>query len=194
MYTEEQILEIFKEKEVLLTGHFRLTSGRHAGFYMQCAKILQYPEVAGPFCAQLAGYFRDSGVTLVIGPATGAIIIAYEAARELGLKSIFAERENGVMAIRRGFEIRPEDRVLVVEDVVTTGGSVKEVIELVRQAGATVVGVGVLVDRSAGKTDFGVPLRSLLPLEIESFEAEDCPICKAGKLPLVKPGSRQVTP
>lgn len=190
MYSREQILQIFKDKEVLLSGHFRLTSGRHAAYYMQCARLLQYPDVAGPLCEQMASNFADQGVTVVVGPAIGAIPLSYEVARSLGVKSIFAERENGVMTLRRGFEVSAQDRVLVVEDVITTGGSVKEVIDLMRAQGATVVGVGVLVDRSNGKIDFGVPLSSLLSLEIESFAPEDCPLCAEGKIPVVKPGSR----
>ena len=190
MYSREQILQIFKDKEVLLSGHFRLTSGRHAAYYMQCARVLQYPDVAGPLCEQMASNFADQGVTVVVGPAIGAIPLSYEVARALGVKSIFAERENGVMTLRRGFEVSAQDRVLVVEDVITTGGSVKEVIDLMRAQGATVVGVGVLVDRSNGKIDFGVPLSSLLSLEIESFAPEDCPLCAEGKIPVVKPGSR----
>ena len=192
MYTSDQILAILKEKDALLEGHFRLTSGRHAGYYMQCAKLLQYPEAAGAIFEQMANMFADNGVTIVIGPATGAIIIAYEAARALGVKALFTERENGVMTLRRGFVIQPTDKVLVVEDVVTTGGSVKEVIEVVKSYGAEVVGVGILVDRTNGKIDFGVPLKALVSIEIESFDPEDCPICREGKLPLVKPGSRQV--
>lgn len=190
MYSREQILQIFKDKEVLLSGHFRLTSGRHAAYYMQCARLLQYPDVAGPLCEQMASNFADQGVTVVVGPAIGAIPLSYEVARALGVKSIFAERENGAMTLRRGFEVSAQDRVLVVEDVITTGGSVKEVIDLMRAQGATVVGVGVLVDRSNGKIDFGVPLSSLLSLEIESFAPEDCPLCAEGKIPVVKPGSR----
>jgi len=192
MYDKEQILAIFRDKEVLMEGHFRLTSGRHAAYYMQCAKLLQYPEAAGPLCAQLAGYFAGQGITVVAGPATGAIIIAYEAARALGIKSVFTEREEGKMALRRGFSVTPQDKVLVVEDVVTTGGSVREVIDLMGELGAEVAGVGVLVDRTNGKIDFGVPLQALLSLEIESFAPEDCPLCQEGKLPAIKPGSRQI--
>ena len=189
MYSKDQILEIFKEKEVLLSGHFRLTSGRHAAYYMQCARLLQYPDVAGPLCEQLANNFARKGVTVVVGPAIGAISLSYEVARALGVKSIFAERENGEMTLRRGFEVTTQDKVLVVEDVITTGGSVKEVVSLMQAKGAEVVGVGVLVDRSNGKIDFGVPLASLVSLEIESFEPEHCPLCAEGKLPVVKPGS-----
>jgi orotate phosphoribosyltransferase len=190
MYSSEEILDIFRQKEVLLTGHFRLTSGRHAGYYMQCARLLQYPKTAGPLIDQLAQTFADENINVVIGPAIGAISLAYEAAKCLDAKALFAERENGAMTLRRGFNIEPTDRVLVVEDVVTTGGSVKEVIELVKSYGATVVGAGVIVDRSAGKIDLGVPLHSLVSLQIESFDPNDCPICKEEKLPVIKPGSR----
>lgn len=190
MYAQEEILEILKEKEVLLSGHFRLTSGRHAAYYIQCARILQYPEIAGKLCEQLAGYFAAEKIDVVTGPAMGAIIIAYETARALGVKTVFAERDNGVMTLRRGFSVKPGDRVLVVEDVVTTGGSVKEVIDLMREMGADVVGAGVFVDRSNGKADLGVPLKALVSLEIESFDPANCPLCAEGKLPAIKPGSR----
>ena len=190
MYSPDEIINIFKEKEVLLSGHFLLTSGRHAANYRQCAKLLQYPDIAGKLCSQLAGYFADSGVSVVAGPATGAIIIAYEVARALGVRSIFTERENGIMSLRRGFNVSADDKVLVVEDVITTGGSVREVIDLMHEKGASVVGAGVWVDRSAGKIDFGVPLRSLISLEIESFDPKECPLCKEGKIPVIKPGSR----
>ena len=192
MLNKEEILQILREKEVLLEGHFRLTSGRHAAYYMQCAKLLQHPDATEILVSQLAGYFVNQGITVVAGPATGAIIIAYEAARALGVKDVFTEREGGIMSLRRGFTVGPKDRVLVVEDVVTTGGSVREVIELMYEKGAEVVGVGVLVDRTNGKIDFGVPLQALVSMEIESFESENCPICAEGKIPVIKPGSRQV--
>jgi len=181
-----------RERDVLLEGHFRLTSGRHAAQYMQCAKLLQYPDIAGPFCAQLASYFANDGVTVVAGPAMGAIIIAYEAARALNVRSVFCERESGVMTLRRGLQIKPDDRVLVVEDVITTGGSSKEVVEMAQKMGATVVGVGVIVDRSGGKLDMELPLKALASMEIESFLPEDCPLCAQG-LAVIKPGSRPDT-
>lgn len=190
MYSKEQILDIFREKEVLLTGHFKLTSGRHAGHYMQCARLLQYPDIVEPLCAQLASSFKDQGITVVAGPAIGAISLSYEMARALGVKSVFAEREDGKMTLRRGFSVTPQDKVLVVEDVVTTGGSVKEVIALMQELGAEVVGAAVLVDRSAGTVNLGVPLSALVSIEIESFDEADCPLCKEGKLPAIKPGSR----
>lgn len=189
MYTQEQILQIMRDREVLLEGHFRLTSGRHAAYYMQCAKLLQYPDVAGPLCAQLASYFAGQGITVVAGPAMGAILVAYEVARALNVRNVFCEREGGEMTLRRGLQILPTDKVLVVEDVVTTGGSSKEVIDLVRSRGAEVAGLGVIVDRTGGKLDVGLPLKSLVSLEIESFAPDGCPLCAKG-LPVIKPGSR----
>lgn len=191
MLTHDEAIEIFTKANALLTGHFRLTSGRHSSKYMQCAQVLQYPQYASVLCESLAEKFKGTEIDLVVGPAMGGIIVAYEVGRALGVKAFFTERENGAMALRRGFIINPGEKVLVVEDVVTTGGSVKEVIEVVRENGGQVVGVGVLVDRSAGKADFGVPTQSILKLEIESYDPEDCPLCKQG-LPVVKPGSRQV--
>ena len=187
----EEVLNIFKESEALLEGHFRLTSGRHSRQYMQCAKVLQYPHHAARLGEALAGSFRGQGIDLVIGPAMGGILVAHEVGKALGTKAIFTERENGEMKLRRGFELQPGQKVLVVEDVITTGGSVREVIEVVKAYGAEPVGVGVLVNRSGGKADFGVPLASLLEIEIESFDPESCPLCAEG-IPAVKPGSRAV--
>ena len=189
--TKEQIIEIFKDKEVMLEGHFLLTSGRHSDKYMQCAKLFQYADVSEMICKQLAEQFADKKIDLVVGPAIGGIIMAYEMGRQLGVKNIFAERENGQMTFRRGFEVPQGANVLVVEDVVTTGGSVKEVIALLKEQGANIVGVGSVVDRSAGKVDFGVEFKAVLSMEVISYEPENCPICKTG-LPLVKPGSRKL--
>lgn len=191
MLTKEQIIQIFKDKEVMLEGHFLLTSGRHSDKYMQCAKLFQYADVSEIICKQLAEQFAEKKIDLVVGPAIGGIIMAYEMGRQLGVKNIFAERENGQMAFRRGFEVPEGANVLVVEDVVTTGGSVKEVITLLKEHGANVVGVGSVVDRSAGKVDFGVEFKAVLSMEVVSYEPENCPICKSG-LPLVKPGSRKL--
>ncbi len=191
MLTGQEAIEIFTKANALLTGHFRLTSGRHSGQYMQCAQVLQYPQYAARLCEALAEKFAGTKIDVVVGPALGGIIVAYEVGRALGVKTFFTEREQRTMSLRRGFTINPGDKVLVVEDVVTTGGSVKEVIDVVREKGGEVVGVGVLVDRSNGKVDFGVKTESILQMEIESYDPEDCPLCKQG-LPLVKPGSRQV--
>lgn len=185
----ERILEIFKETGVLMEGHFLLSSGRHSAKYLQCAKIFQYPKYSEEVSKALAEKFLDDKIDIVIGPAIGGIILSYEVGRILNKKTIFAERENGVMSLRRGFTIEPGSKVLVVEDVVTTGGSVKEVIELVKNNGAEVIGVGSIVDRSGGKVDFGVKFRSVISLEVESYEPAECPLCKKN-IPFIKPGSR----
>lgn len=190
MLNHQEIEKIFVDSGALLNGHFKLTSGRHSDRYIQCAKVLQYPHYTSQLCAELAERYKDEQIDIVVGPAMGGIIVAYEVGRHLNVKAIFTEREDKIMTLRRGFEIKPGERVLVVEDVITTGGSVKEVIDIVRDFQATVVGVAVLVDRSAGKVDLGVRSESLLSLEVESYLPEECPICKSG-VPLVKPGSRK---
>jgi orotate phosphoribosyltransferase len=190
MLTQEQIIEMLKDKKVLLEGHFRLSSGRHAQYYLQCAQILQYPEQTAILAQQMAEAFADQEITVVAGPAIGAIILAYEVARAIGVRSVFSERENGVMTFRRGFQLSPEDRVLVVEDVITTGGSTKELLEAVKNTQATVVGVGAIVDRSGGKVEFEVPFKPLLTFEIESYMPEECPFCVAGAPAAIKPGSK----
>lgn len=191
MLNQDQARQIFMDAQALLNGHFKLTSGRHSNQYMQCAQVLKYPQYNEQLARHLADCFLDDKVELVVGPAMGGIIVAYEVGRQLGVPAIFTERQDGEMVIRRGFNIEPGQRVLVVEDVVTTGGSVKEVIEQVQFAGGEVIGVGVLVDRSAGKADFGVKTASVLTMDIESWEPDNCPLCKEGKLELVKPGSRK---
>lgn len=187
----ERIEEILKECGVLQEGHFVLTSGRHSDKYMQCALLLQYPKYAELLCRELAESFRDLEIDVVVAPAVGAIIVGYEVARALGVKSLFAERENGKMTLRRGFAIKPGEKVLVVEDVTTTGGSVVEVMEMVKSLGGVVQGVGILIDRSGGALDFGIKHASLLSVPVESWPAEDCPLCKEG-LPFTKPGSRSL--
>lgn len=191
MITNERVLEILKEAGVLLEGHFLLTSGRHSNRYLQCAKIFQYTKYSEELCKALAEKYQDAGVDVVIGPAIGAIQMSYEVSRWLDVKNIFAERENGVMTLRRNFTIEKGQKVLVVEDVVTTGGSVREVIKIVQEAGGEVIGVGAVVDRTGGKIDFGTRFESVISMEVESFEADKCPLCQQG-LPLVKPGSRNI--
>lgn len=190
MLTHEEAVKIFTEAGALLNGHFILTSGRHSNQYMQCALVLQYPDCTEKLARHLAEKFREENIEVVIGPAMGGIIVAYEVARQLGVPGIFTERKDGVMQLRRGFEIKPGQRVLVVEDVVTTGGSVREVMEVVEKMGGIVAGVGVLVDRSGGSIDFGVRKEAVLTMHIESWEADSCPLCKSGRMPAVKPGSR----
>ncbi|MGI6677510.1 MAG: orotate phosphoribosyltransferase [Dehalobacterium sp.] len=189
MLSKEQALKIFKESGAMLEGHFLLTSGKHSDRYIQCAQVLQYPDDTSLLCQEIARRFNYDLVDLVIGPAMGGILVAFETARYLGVKAIFAERENGRMTLRRGFTIEPGQRVLVVEDVITTGGSVQEVIDLVHAQGGEVVGVGVLVDRSGGKVDFGVKIESVISMEVTTWEPEQCPLCKEGS-PAIKPGSR----
>ena len=189
--TEKEVLKIFRDKGALLTGHFELTSGLHSVKYLQCAIVLQYPELAALLCGELAGRFgKESGkVDLVISPAIGGIVVGQEVARALKARAIFCERQGGKMCLRRGFRIARGQRVLVVEDVITTGGSVMEVIDLAREAGGEVVGIGALVDRSSQEIDFGVKKVTLLTLDISNYRPPRCPLCKKG-VPLVKPGSR----
>jgi len=185
----QEVIKILTDTEVLMTGHFLLTSGRHSDKYLQCARIFQYPEHASKIAAHLATQFSDDGIDLVIGPAIGGIILSYEMGRALGVKTIFAERDNGLMTLKRGFEIQKRSRVLVVEDVVTTGGSVKEVIELVKEHQAEVLGVAAIVDRSDGKVDFGTKFCCAIRMDVTSYKPEECPLCK-NDIALVKPGSR----
>ncbi|RKD34352.1 orotate phosphoribosyltransferase [Thermohalobacter berrensis] len=186
-----EILEVFKKAGVLLKGHFLLTSGRHSEEYIQCAQLFKYPNYSETISKILADKFKDKEIDIVIGPAIGGIILSYEVAKQLGVKSIFAERENGVMTLRRGFKINKGDRVLVVEDVVTTGGSVKEVIDIVKEKGGEIVGVGCIVDRSTGERKFNEELNSVIKFNIETYNKDECPLCKKD-IPVVKPGSRKL--
>lgn len=171
LITQERILEILKEAGVLLEGHFLLTSGRHSNKYLQCAKVFRNTKYSEELCSALAEQFRNDGVEVVIGPAMGAVQMAYEVSRGLHCENFFAERDqDGKMCLRRGFEVQPGQKVLLVEDVVTTGGSVREVLELVKAAGGDVVGIGSIVDRTGGKIDFGVPFKAVISMEVESYE------------------------
>jgi len=165
----------------ILRGHFQLASGRHADTYIEKFRIIQWPDITGALCAQIADHFRGQP-NLVAGPTTGGIILAYEVARHLSLRSIIAERkdEGEGREFRRGFEIGPGDRVLVVDDVLTTGGSVRDVLDAVRERGAEVIGVGMLVDRSGGRVDFGVPFFACLTVDIASYDPAECELCKQG--------------
>lgn len=187
---KEDVLKLFKETGALLEGHFLLTSGLHSPQYFQCAKVLQYPQHAQKLCWEIAYNYMSEKVNVVSGPALGGIVVAQEVARLMNARSIFSERENGRMTLRRGFEIKPNEKVLVVEDVVTTGGSINEVIGLVKEAGAQLIGVGFLVDRSMGRITFDVPKFSVIQMDVVTYQPDDCPLCKKN-IPLVKPGSRK---
>jgi len=194
---DAQALQTLRECGALLEGHFLLSSGRHAARYIQCARLLQHPRRAEAVCALLAERIRSaedgpSPVSVVVGPALGAVTLAYEMARALGARALFAERAlEGGFALRRGFAIQPGEPVLVVEDVVTTGKSVGEVLQLLRKLETPAAAVAALVNRSGGPDPFGgLPFFRLLDLEIPSFEPGDCPLCREGAPPPVKPGSR----
>lgn len=190
--TSNAILEEFRRAGALLEGHFILSSGLHSPKYLQCALVLQHPPLAARLCADLARKFKGAKVDAVVGPALGAVIVAYELARAMGVRGIFTERQDGRMCLRRGFGLSSGERVVLCEDVVTTGGSLLEVMKIVREAGAEPVAVATLIDRSAGRDPgFGVPLVSLVKLDIPTYEpgARTCPLCREA-LPAVKPGSR----
>jgi len=187
--TEREILELFRKTGAILEGHFLLSSGLHSPKYVQCARLLQHPALAERVCRALAARAAALGpIDVVVGPALGGVIVAHELARALGVRGMFAEREAGKMTLRRGFEIVPSERVLVAEDVVTTGRSSLEVAELVTALGGTVVGAACLVDRRLGG-ELPFSLVSLVKLAIEAFPPEECPLCRQG-LPYTKPGSR----
>lgn len=191
MNDQGQLIEIFQKTGALLEGHFILTSGRHSPTYFQCAKVLQYPEYLQKFSNEIANHFQDIDIDIVITPAVGGIVLGTEIGRQLNKQTIFAEREQGVMTLRRGFEITPESNVLVIEDVITTGGSVNEIIELVRDSGAKVVGVGVLVDRSGGKVKLHEKQFCVTELEAVSYGDDEIPDDLAN-IPVLKPGSRSL--
>jgi orotate phosphoribosyltransferase len=189
MSNSTTMLDVFKSTGSLLDGHFRLTSGRHSNTYFQCAKVLQHPEHLSGICSLIAEHFSGMGIETVISPAIGGIVVGTEVGRQLGVKTIFAERKDGNMTIRRGFTLEPGEKVLVIEDVITTGGSVAEVIDLIKNAGATLVGVGSVVDRSNGKVRLAEEQYSVLMMEVVSFAPEECPLCRDG-VPIDAPGSR----
>jgi orotate phosphoribosyltransferase len=189
---QQYLLNLFKQTGALLDGHFQLTSGLHSSRYLQCALVLQYPEHADYIGRALAAKFRDDRVDVVVAPAIGGIIVAHETARAVGVRALFSEREAGVMTLRRGFRLSQGERVLVVEDVVTTGGSTRETIQAVIDTDGVVIGAGSVVDRSNGAVDVGVRRQALLSLDVTAYAPENCPLCKEG-VPVVKPGSRVLT-
>lgn len=186
------VRDIFLQAGALLSGHFVLTSGLHSDTYMEKFAVMQYPELTQKLCDMIAERFATDDVEVVLGPATGGILLAHGVGKALGTRAIFTEREAGRMALRRGFSVAPGERVLVVEDVVTTGGSVHEVLDLLRSLKADIVGLGYLVDRSGGKASFGVRAEPLMRLTAEAWPALDCPLCAAG-VPLTSRGSRHLS-
>jgi orotate phosphoribosyltransferase len=189
--TRDALLDLFRRSGALLEGHFRLSSGLHSPGYLQCALVLQEPHDAETLGRGLAERTRDMRPTVVLSPALGGVVIGQEVGRALGVRAIFAERQEGTLTLRRGFALSDTDRVLVVEDVLTTGGSTRETIQVARAAGAQVVGAGAIVDRSGGRARFDVPMAALFEIALPTYDPDTCPLCAEG-LPIVKPGSRPV--
>jgi orotate phosphoribosyltransferase len=185
----EQVIDQFRDTGALLEGHFQLSSGLHSTVYLQCALVLQFPDKAENFGRAIAEKFRDAGIQLVASPAIGGIVIGHEVARALGARFVWTEREAGQMTLRRGFTVSPGEKTLVVEDVITTGGSTRDTIDALNRAGADVIAAASIIDRSAGTADVGVPLTALASLKVLSVESSECDACKLGE-PVVKPGSR----
>jgi orotate phosphoribosyltransferase len=187
MLTEKDVLKTFQDSEALLSGHFILSSGLHSDRYLQCALVLQHAELSYRLCAELAERFRNDAIEVVISPAIGGIIVGQEVARALDCMAIFCEKENGKLILRRGFSIKKGSRALVVEDVITTGGSIKRVADIVRENGGIVAGYGCIVDRSGEKLDF--KLEKLLSVQAKTYKPEECPMCSQG-ISFKRPGSR----
>jgi orotate phosphoribosyltransferase len=185
----DQILNFFADSNALLDGHFILSSGLHSSKYLQCALALQYPADAERFGREIADHFSDAQIDTVVSPAIGGIIIGYEVASSLNVRFLWTEREEGIMTLRRGFSVKKGERVLVIEDVITTGGSTRECIGAIEAAGAVVIGAASIIDRSGGEVDVGVPRLALASLLVPGFLPADCPMCVAGT-EAIKPGSR----
>jgi len=185
----DSVLDRFRRVGALLEGHFRLTSGLHSTGYLQCALVLQYPAEAEACGTEIADRVRDLGAQVVLSPALGGIVIGQEVARALSVRAIFAERQDGTLTLRRGFALSPGEKVLVVEDVVTTGGSTRETIDVARATGAHVIGAASIIDRSGGQQNLDVPYHALATISLPTYQPESCPLCAAGQ-PVVKPGSR----
>jgi orotate phosphoribosyltransferase len=189
--TRDDLLDLFRRSGALLEGHFRLTSGLHSPGYLQCALVLSHPDLAERLGRAIAERVQATRASVVLSPAIGGIVIGQEVGRALGVRALFAERQDGQLTLRRGFVLGERDRVLVVEDVLTTGGSTRETMDVAKAAGAQVVGAASIVNRSGGAVTFDVPLESLLDYSLPTYEPDKCPLCAQG-LPVVKPGSRQV--
>lgn len=180
MLSQDQVLQIFKDSGALLSGHFKLTSGLHSDTYFEKFQVLQFPKYVEILCKELAERFKDDGIDVVLGPTTGGVLLAYEIGKQLDTRGIFAEKGDSGRVLKRGFKINPGQRVLVVDDILTTGGSVWDTIAVVTQNDAVLAGVGLLVDRTGGKIDFGAKTEALLSLAVEKYEPTECPLCKAG--------------
>ena len=189
--TRDELLDLYRRSGALLEGHFRLTSGLHSTGYLQCALVLQYPQHAEALGQAIADRTRALRPTVVLSPALGGVVIGQEVGRALGVRAIFCERQDGALMLRRGFVLGESDRVLVVEDVLTTGGSTRETMQVAKAAGGQVVGAASIVDRSGGGAAFDVPFASLLEIALPTYQPDACPLCAQG-LPVVKPGSRPV--
>jgi len=189
--TRDELLDLYRKSGALLEGHFRLTSGLHSPGYLQCALVLQHPQHAELLGRAIGDRARDLRATVVLSPALGGVVIGQEVGRALGVRAIFAERQDDGLTLRRGFVISESDRVLVVEDVLTTGGSTRETMQVARAAGGQVIGAASIVNRMGRDPDLGVPFVSLLNVDLPTYEPDRCPLCAQG-LPVIKPGSRPV--
>lgn len=186
--TEKEVEDLLLETSAIMEGHFLLTSGLHSPRYVEKFNVLQHPKYTEKLCRAMAEKFKDANIETVVGPVTGGILLAHETGKALGTRAIFTERENGKMTFRRGFTLHEGERVLIVEDIVTTGGSIREVIDVVKAHGGVPVAVSMLVDRSGGKATFGdVPSTALLHMDVKTYKPEECPLCKAG-VPMTKRG------
>ncbi|WP_297132717.1 orotate phosphoribosyltransferase [Terrisporobacter sp.] len=183
------VVEILKKSDALLEGHFLLSSGKHSNRYVQCAKVLRFPEYAEQVLSTVVEQIKDLDIDLVVGPAMGGVIVSYELGRQLGKETVFTERKDGVMELRRGFEVKPGAKIIIAEDVVTTGKSTIETKKALEALGGEVIGVACIANRT--NDDIGMPIYSAIKLEIQVHEADECPLCKDGKIELVKPGSRE---
>jgi orotate phosphoribosyltransferase len=191
MPTRDELLDLFRKSGALLDGHFRLSSGLHSTGYLQCALVLQHPASAELLGRSIAALTRDLRPTVVLSPALGGVVIGHEVARALGVRALFAERQDGALMLRRGFVLAESDRVLVIEDVLTTGGSTRETMQVAAAAGGHVVGAAAIVDRSGGRVALDVPFHALLSIDLPTHQPDACPLCAQG-MPVVKPGSRPV--
>ena len=187
--TQTEIEQIFKENGALLSGHFLLSSGLHSDAYLEKFRIFERPAIHSRIISEILGHFAGKKIDTVLGPALGGVIMASEAGRQLSVRAVYAEKENGRLILRRGFSLSEGERVLILDDIVTTGGSLVETIEIAKNADTEIIGIGVLADRSGGKTDFGLPYIALMNLDLPVYSPDNCPMCNAN-VPITKPGSR----